>query len=80
MNLTSLMYFHNIAKYNTYNDYKNKVLNATNDEFFNDILSQIYLNSKICTEKYENYNKGLILSIKGAIVFVILWAIGNFSL
>ena len=42
------------------------MINQTKESNFNDLLSQIYINSKICNSKFKNYNSGLnyaILSI-----------------
>lgn len=42
------------------------MINQTKESNFNDLLSQIYINSKICNSKFKNYNNGLnyaILSI-----------------
>ena len=53
----SLFFFGNITT-KSYTDYKSVM---TNEEYnsMNDLLSQIYVNSNICNNKYVNYNKAL---------------------
>ncbi|MDR2790907.1 MAG: DUF5706 domain-containing protein [Campylobacteraceae bacterium] len=71
----SKIFFEHIAKL-PYKQYKKQLLSSSNDEFLNDLISQIYINSKIADEKYKYYKSGLIISIRGFIVFMILWGIG----
>lgn len=63
--LNSLIFYGSISNKN-YEDFKNNMINQTKESNFNDLLSQIYINSKICNSKFKNYNNGLnyaILSI-----------------
>lgn len=79
LDLNSIIYFGNIAdseKNINYLDYKKKVMQRTEDEMLNDIISQIYLNSKICNRKYKNYKKGFLISIISLFVFIMIWIIG----
>jgi len=66
----SIIFAVSISKLN-YEDYKSKILNYTDEEYINDILSQIYINSKICARKYKNYKNGLIYSIVGVTLLII---------
>ena len=54
-----------------YKDFKHEVLNISEDGLMNDITSQIFINSKICNKKFENYNKGIRYIIFTVIIFFI---------
>lgn len=42
-----------------YNDFNDQCKNQEEDEYLNDLCSQIYCNSKLCNDKFENYKIGL---------------------
>ena len=46
------------------------------DTLKKEIISQIYINSEICTKKFKNYNIGLKYSIIGISIFLILIIVG----
>lgn len=71
----SKIFFEHIKK-NNYLDYKSKLLNLSQENMLNDITSQIYINSCICSEKYSNYKKGLKWTVNGFCGFLALWIIG----
>ncbi|MGN0351083.1 MAG: hypothetical protein ACI4ES_05470 [Roseburia sp.] len=71
----SKIFFEYISK-NNYLSYKKKLLAATEEEFFNDITSQIYINSCICRDKYKSYKCGLKWTLIGFCGFTVLWIIG----
>lgn len=54
----SLLFFQTIAK-KSFRQYKTEIKQINKKKIFEDYLSQIYINSKICTVKFTNYNKGL---------------------
>lgn len=58
LNEESKMFFEHISK-NNYMCYKSKLLSAATDDFLNNIISQIYINSLVCHHKYKNYKCGL---------------------
>lgn len=58
LNTESLLFFQTIAK-KPFKRYKKDVLQGNGNRMFEDYISQIYINSKICTIKFTNYNKGL---------------------
>lgn len=72
----SKIFFGHIAKNTGYISYRTKLLNITNDEFINDIISEIYINSNICNSKYKRYKCGLKWSIVGFFTFVAIWVCG----
>lgn len=71
----SLYYFENISS-KTYSEYKKQRINRTSEEEIHDILSQIYINSKISTRKYHFYKKGLEMVLWGILGILILHSIG----
>lgn len=71
----SLIYFESVSN-NTFVDFKNKMktLNEENDK--DDLLSQIYINSHICTYKYQHYSKGIKFTFTGMAITLVLFIIG----
>nr|WP_279287904.1 Pycsar system effector family protein [[Eubacterium] tenue] len=65
---SSNIFFQTIAN-SSYEDFSNSINNETENDIIKDITSQIYINSKICTTKFENYNKGLKFTIISVIIF-----------
>jgi len=78
LELDSNIFFENIAKNSTYKLYKEKILSVNEESLLNDFVSQIYINSCICTAKFKRYNHGLKLSLIGYGAFIALWAIGSY--
>ena len=72
LELKSIIYFSGISS-KSYTYYKNKVLSMDDNQYLNDIASQVYLNAKICTEKFKNLRLGLIFSNIGIAMFAILF-------
>jgi hypothetical protein len=66
----STIFWGTIAK-SDYATFKQKVDTIQDNALLNDIYSQIYINSKITTEKFANYNSGLSCLTRGIIFFVI---------
>jgi len=77
LNLNSSIYFGNIAASGNFNNYKERFMTTTQDKYLIDLLSQIYLNSCICTKKFERYNRGVIFSICGLLLFILIAIIGS---
>jgi hypothetical protein len=67
----SKVFFGTIAE-QSFESFRNKVLTATNTEKHDDLLSQVYINSKICQNKFHLYNKGLRYLIISTLLFTIL--------
>jgi len=74
----SVIFFQSIAKNKTFQEYKSKVLDYTDENLCDDIISQIYICSNICDKKFDNYKKGLILSLCGFAIFAVMIIIGLF--
>lgn len=60
----SKIFFEHIQK-NNYSAYKEKLLGITEEIFLNDVISQIYINSCICHDKYKNLKCGLKWTLIG---------------
>lgn len=54
----SRLHFQSIAG-KKYNDFLHESRTQSEESYLNDLCSQIYCNSKICNDKFENYKKGL---------------------
>lgn len=54
----SRLHFQSIAG-KMYNDFLLDCQNQSEESYLNDLCSQIYCNSRICNDKFENYKKGL---------------------
>ena len=60
----SKIFFGKISSNNeTYSQYEEKMLNYSSEDYLNDLWSQIYINSKICLRKFNNFNIGLKVTI-----------------
>lgn len=56
LSIGSVIFFGSIAN-QSYDSYLEKLANANESSIFNDITSQIYINSKICSMKFTYFNK-----------------------
>lgn len=59
----SIMFFGNVASYETFDQYVEEVKNYTQDDINEDLLHQIFAASKICNQKFKYFKEGLILSL-----------------
>lgn len=73
----SILYFSSISKIDNVNVYKKIVKNYSEKNLYDDILSQIYINSTICNDKFKKYKNGLLFSILGIILFLLSLVIGT---
>jgi len=72
----SLLFFTSIANNKTIHDYKMKLKSMKDDALEDDLISQIYICSIICSKKFKRYKIGLLLSALGSISFAIMIIIG----
>ena len=72
----SLIFFSSIAKNKTLSKYRGKLRKCSAEQMNDEIISQIYICSLICDKKFSLYKKGLICSLIGFIVFLIMAIIG----
>lgn len=68
--------FWNSISNQEYIDFYKNVSDLDEVNLFKDISSQIFINSKICTEKFENYNKGVKYIVISIIIFFTYTIIG----
>lgn len=67
----SLLHFHHISTL-PYEEFKSKIDAETKNGLREDLLSQIYINSRRCDEKYTDYNDGVrYLFFSGCFLIVI---------
>lgn len=77
LNKNSILFFYTIVE-NDFMNFKKRVSDSTPYGIEHDYLSQIYINSKICTKKFKFYNSGLkwlFISIIPLILYNILYAL-----
>lgn len=67
----SVIFFGTIAN-QTFQSFKNKVMTIEANQVHNDLLSQIFINSKICRRKFRLYNNGVNYLIVSIALFVLL--------
>jgi len=72
----SFLYFGDIATYSGSFEFKEELKKAKENEIFDDILNQLYINSTICNNKFNNFTVGLKCSLIGLILFFILFFLG----
>lgn len=72
----SLIFFSSIAKNKALSAYKKKIQKTDNSQFDEDVISQIYACSIICDTKFRNYKTGLLLSLVGLGVFLVITIVG----
>jgi len=75
----SKIYFGRISKNNKeYSQYRDKLLNYSQEDYLNDLWSQIYINSKICATKFSNFYVGLRFAIPGLLSLLAVVMIFSF--
>ena len=70
----SLYYFES-ADDKKYSEFKEKMLEETEEDEIEDLISQVYMNAKICSSKYKFYKKGIkytFIVISGILVLYII--------
>lgn len=71
----SLVHFNNIAGITDFETYKRLIAEETEDDYYEDLLSQTYINAKRCAEKFALYNKGLRwlgFAMIGLLLFILM--------
>lgn len=72
----SLIFFGSISSRNAYQTFHDEFTTCDKEAYLNDLLSQLYINSKIADKKYKKYNIGLKCSMGGFFSFIIIFLIG----
>ena len=76
--LDSQIYFKDISENVNCHIYGNKIKMLSEDVYIDDIINQIYINSQICSKKYERYNFAIKFGVVGTLLFIMLYFIGIF--
>jgi len=66
----SLLFFGDISDM-SFGEYRDNVSVRGAGDYTEDLMSQIYVNSKICGLKYRRYNNGLLLSSIGLLMLLV---------
>ncbi len=61
-----------------FSTYQTGLENLSDEKFFEDLNSQIYINSKIAKEKFQNYNKSLKSTMYSLLIFSFVLIISSF--
>lgn len=74
--LDSLIFFSSIAKHKSLSAYKRDLEKCETKQMEEDLISQIYICSIICNQKFKYYKLGLFFASMGSILFAVLILIG----
>lgn len=69
----SNIFFGHIASHRNQQAYLSDLKSIDLNKYIEDLVSQIYINSKICEQKFKNYNKGVKMSGISIIFLLISW-------
>lgn len=72
----SHIYFGSIADFKNAKDFQNSIKKASDKDILEDLQNQIYVNSIICTDKFNNFKRGLKYSLLGMGFLIILFLLG----
>ena len=77
----SIMFFGNVSAFKSFEDYiKEANTYSDNDtKTHEDILFQIYAASNICSQKFKNQKKGLVLTLLASLMIIVWFLIGILS-
>jgi len=70
-NINSLIFFSSIAKHKSAQEYKSNLMDCSEKDWIDEIISQIYMCSLVCERKFQEYKIGLALSVAGFATFFI---------
>ena len=74
----SLIFFGGINSFNKITNYEKAIKKMDKKDLLDDLISQIYINSKIATKKYRRYNLGLKFTVIGFFLFIIVILCGHY--
>ena len=75
----SKIFFGRIASNNErYSQFRNKLLDYSDEDYLNDLWSQIYINSKICTKKFNYFYHGIRITIPSLLAMLAITVIFGF--
>lgn len=73
---SSLSFFSAISKQPSLGTYKANVLEHSENDWIDELISQIYICSIICDTKFKNYKRGLVFSVAGFALFTAMMIVG----
>lgn len=73
----SLIHFHYISTIKDFQTYKQKAEDEKDKDYYEDLLSQTYINAKRCNEKFNDYNSG-VRWLCGAMISLVLFMVSLF--
>lgn len=74
----SLVFFGGINSFNRIANYEKAIKKMDKKDLLDDLISQIYINSKIATKKYRKYNLGLKFTVIGFFLFIGVILFGHY--
>lgn len=74
----SLIFFGGINSFNRIANYEKAIKKMDKKDLLDDLISQIYINSKIATKKYRKYNLGLKFTVVGFFLFIGVILFGHY--
>lgn len=74
----SLIFFGGINSFNRIANYEKAIKKMDKKDLLDDLISQIYINSKIATKKYRKYNLGLKFTVIGFFLFIGVILFGHY--
>ncbi|GBD72197.1 hypothetical protein TEHN7126_1358 [Tetragenococcus halophilus subsp. halophilus] len=74
--IDSLYFFETISKKELL-AFKDEILKTSIEEDINDVIKQLYINSKICTQKYRYTKAGVFYTMVGSSGILIMFLIGR---
>ena len=74
----SLIFFGGINSFNRIANYEKAIKKMDKKDLLDDLISQIYINSKIATKKYRRYNLGLKFTVIGFFLFIGVILFGHY--
>lgn len=77
-NGSSMIFFGGILKNGDSITYRNRFITMKDAELLDELISEIYINAEIATQKYRRYNQGLKLVIWGFVIFVFMLLVGKY--
>ena len=72
----SHIYFGSIASFNSCSEFKFSIKKLSEEDIMDNLLNQVYINSLICNNKFNNFKTGLKHSLIGFVLIIILFILG----
>lgn len=70
------MYYFESAEDKKYSEFKEKIISESPEAEIEDLISQIYINARICSAKFKFYQKGIRYTFIGVAGILTMYAVG----